>query len=181
MAVRKILYASDPRLRRKAKKVKVFGPQLKKLADDMVETMRQSQGVGLAGPQIGVMQRIFVAEIPTEEDDPYSGKPWVMVNPEIIKHTANMEEGQEGCLSIPGWVGLVNRHCSVEIRARTVAGKPIKMKVSGFLARVFQHEHDHLDGILFVDHISDPEKLWQLETEDDDDAYVFEAIEPLAA
>lgn len=182
MAVRKILYASDPKLRQKAKKVKVFGPQLKKLANDMIETMHEANGVGLAGPQIGVMQRIFVAEIPEEEDNPLSGKPWVMINPEIVKRTDEMEEGQEGCLSIPGWVGLVNRHYGVQIKARTVTGKPIKMKVTGFLARVFQHEYDHLDGILFVDHISDPEKLWRLEAEEeDDDVYVFEEIESLTA
>jgi len=178
MAVRKILYASDPKLRTKAKKVKVFGPQLKQLADDMLETMRVANGVGLAGPQIGVLQRIFVAEIPEEEDNPLSGKPFVIVNPEIVKRSDEMEEGQEGCLSIPGWLGEVNRHRSIEIRARTVTGKPIKMKVSGFLARVFQHENDHLNGVLFVDHITDPEKLWRVQT-DDDDAFVFEDMNAL--
>ncbi len=179
MAVRKILYADNPKLRQKAKKVKVFGPQLRQLANDMIETMRVSNGVGLAGPQIGVLQRIFVAEIPEEDDDPLSGKPFVIVNPEITKRSAEMEEGQEGCLSIPGWLGEVNRHHSIEIKARTVTGKPIKMKVSGFLARVFQHENDHLDGILFVDHIKDPEKLWRVQTEDDG-SYVFEDINALA-
>ncbi|MFQ6611358.1 MAG: peptide deformylase [Fidelibacterota bacterium] len=180
MTERKILYASDPKLRQKAKKVKVFGPQLKKLADDMIETMRVANGVGLAGPQIGVMQRIFVAEIPEEEDNPLSGKPWVIINPEITKRTDGMEEGQEGCLSIPGWVGMVDRHVGIEVKARTVAGKSLKLKLTGFLARVFQHEYDHLDGILFVDHITDREKLWQLE-QDDDEAYVFDDIEALAA
>ena len=178
MALRKILYADNPKLRQKAKKVKVFGPQLRQLANDMLETMRAANGVGLAGPQIGVLQRIFVAEIPEEEDDPLSGKPFVMVNPEIVKRSAEMEEGQEGCLSIPGWLGEVNRHRSIEIKARTVTGKPVKMKVSGFLARVFQHENDHLDGILFVDHITEPEKLWRVQAEDDD-SYAFENINAL--
>lgn len=162
MAIRKILYANDPRLRHKAKKVKNFGPHLKKLADDMLETMRSAQGVGLAGPQIGVMQRIFVAEIPEDEEDPDSGKPFVLINPEITRRSAQMEEGQEGCLSIPNWYGLVDRHRQIEIKAKTVRGKPIRLKANGFLARVFQHENDHLDGILFIDHIKDKEKLWQV-------------------
>lgn len=179
MALRKVLYADNPKLRQKAKKVKVFGPQLRQLANDMLETMRAENGVGLAGPQIGVLQRIFVAEIPEDEDDPNSGKSFVMVNPEIVKRSEEMEEGQEGCLSIPGWYGLVNRHRSIEIKARTVTGKPIKMKVSGFLARVFQHENDHLDGVLFVDHITEPEKLWRIQPEDND-TYVFEDVGALA-
>ncbi len=180
MTLRKIIYADDPRLRQKAKKVKRFGPELKKLATDMLETMRESNGVGLAGPQIGVMQRIFVAEIPEGEDDPYSGKSFVIINPEITKRSEEIEEGQEGCLSIPGWYGLVNRHASIEIKARTWNGKTVKLRPSGFLARVFQHENDHLDGILFVDHISEAEKLWQIQPEDEDDEYIFDNAEALA-
>ena len=179
MALRKVLYADDPRLRQKAKKVKNFGPELKKLAADMLETMRESNGVGLAGPQIGVMQRIFVAEIPSDEEDPDSGKPYVISNPEIIKRSEETEEGQEGCLSIPGWYGMVNRHVGIELKARTLKGKTIKLRPTGFLARIFQHENDHLDGILFVDHISDAEKLWQIKPEDDTDEYVFEGADAL--
>jgi len=174
MALRKIIYADDPRLRQKAKKVKNFGPELKKLAADMLETMRESNGVGLAGPQIGVMQRIFVAEIPEDEEDPDSGKSFVIINPEITKRSEKREEGQEGCLSIPGWYGMVNRHVGIEIKTRTLKGKTIKLRPTGFLARIFQHENDHLDGILFVDHISEAEKLWQIEPEEDNDQYVFE-------
>jgi len=182
MTIRNILYATDPRLRQKAKKVRQFGPHLKKLADDMLETMRAANGVGLAGPQIGVMQRIFVAEIPVDEENPHpqSGKPFVLVNPEIVKRSAEMEEGEEGCLSIPGWMGLVNRHRSVVIKARTVYGKPIKIKAEGFLARIFQHEHDHLDGILFVDHITEKEKLWQI-TPPEEAEEEAEAAESIAA
>ncbi len=181
MALRKILYASDPRLRQKAKKVKRFGPELKKLADDMLQTMREASGVGLAGPQIGVMQRIFVAEIPPEDDDPRSGKPFVIINPEITKRSTEMEEGQEGCLSIPGWVGLVDRAQAIEIRARTIHGKPIKMRVDGFLARVFQHENDHLDGVLFIDHITDREKLWRIEPEEGEEEKTTIEIDAVAA
>ncbi|MFQ5577167.1 MAG: peptide deformylase [Anaerolineae bacterium] len=174
MALREILYAADPRLRQKAKKIKTFGPQLKKLAADMLETMHAANGVGLAGPQVGVMQRIFVAQIPLEEDNPLSGKPFVLVNPEIITRAPDMEEGQEGCLSIPGWVGLVNRHTGIVIKAKTTRGRSIKLKVNGFLARVFQHEYDHLDGILFTDYITDKDKLWQIPPDE------AEETEPLA-
>jgi peptide deformylase len=162
MTIRKILYASDPRLRQKAKKVKDFGPHLKKLADDMLETMRQANGVGLAGPQIGVMQRIFVAEIPVDQEDPNSGQSYVIVNPELTYLSEEIEEGQEGCLSIPNWYGLVNRHRSVQIKAKDVHGKNIRLTVDGFLGRIFQHEYDHLNGVLFIDHITDKEKLWQV-------------------
>jgi peptide deformylase len=163
MAIRKILYANDPRLRQKAKKIRDFGPQLKKLAEDMLETMREAHGVGLAGPQVGVMQRIFVAEIPKDEDDPEAGsQSFVLINPEITKRSTGMEEGQEGCLSIPYWYGLVERHQEIEIRAKTINDKTITLTAEGFLARVFQHETDHLDGILFIDHIKDKEKLWQV-------------------
>jgi len=168
MAIRKILYANDPRLRQKAKKVKNFGPDLKKLIDDMLETMREAQGVGLAGPQIGVMQRIFVAEIPADdEDNPDCGKSYVFINPEIVDRSPEMEEGQEGCLSIPNWIGLVNRHREIEIKAKTVRGKNIRLRLSGYLARVCQHELDHLDGTLFIDHIQDKEKLWQVLPEEE--------------
>ena len=181
MAIRKILYANDPRLRQKAKAIKDFGPHLKKLAEDMLETMHQANGVGLAGPQIGVMQRIFVAELPEDEENetPYSGKPFVLINPEIVKRSAAMEEGQEGCLSIPNWAGLVDRHQEIEVKAKTVNGKSIRLKVNGYLARVFQHEADHLDCILFIDHITDKEKLWQVlpGEEDDQDGQAEASIE----
>ena len=173
MTLLKILYANDPRLRRKAKPVKDFGPKLKRLADDMLETMHKADGVGLAGPQIGIMQRIFVAEIPVVEDDenphPDAGKPFVFINPEIVSRSEEIEEGQEGCLSIPNWYGLVERPVAVEIKAKTVRGKNIRLKVSGLLARVCQHELDHLDGILFIDHIKDKEKLWQVLPKDQEE------------
>jgi peptide deformylase len=170
MAVRQVVYANDPRLREKAKKVSQFTPQLKKLAEDMLETMHTAQGIGLAGPQVGVLQRIFVSELPQDEEDPQSGKPYVLVNPEIVKTSKEREEGQEGCLSIPTWYGLVERHTWVHVKARDVNGKPVKFKVNGLLARVFQHEIDHLNGVLFIDYIKDQDKLWQVLPEDQDKA-----------
>ncbi|MBE7467922.1 MAG: peptide deformylase [Anaerolineae bacterium] len=172
MAVRKVITLNDERLRQKAKKVKQFTPALKQLAEDMLETMRANQGVGLAGPQIGVMQRIFVAEIPasrsgTDEPHPQSGTSYILINPEIIQSADVLVEGREGCLSIPTWYGLVERPEWVEVRAQDLNGKKIKLKVDDLLARIFQHELDHLNGVLFIDHIKDREKLWQVLPEEE--------------
>jgi peptide deformylase len=173
MGVREVLYIDDDRLRRKARKVTSFTPELKQLAGDMLETMRHYNGVGLAGPQIGVMQRIFVAEIPEPDDDegeshPQSGEVYTLVNPKIIKSSAETEPAEEGCLSIPGWQGIVERPAWVQIQAQDVTGRRIKLKVDALLARIFQHEMDHLDGVLFTDHITDPQKLWQLSEKETD-------------
>jgi peptide deformylase len=170
MALREIINMSDPRLREKSKKVKQFGPQLKSLTDDMLETLRDAPGVGLAAPQLGILQRIFVAEVGEESEDGQEEqsppKSYVLINPEIVKASAEMEEGEEGCLSIPGWGGLVNRCTSILVKAQDVHGKPFRIKAEGYLARVFQHEMDHLDAILFIDHITDREKLWQYRSDE---------------
>ena len=170
MPIRQVIYINDERLRQKAKKVKQFTPALKKLAQDMLETMRAYDGVGLAGPQIGVMQRIFVAEIPAsdadeEEPHPQSGRTYMLVNPEIVKSSEDLSEGQEGCLSIPNWQGLVERPDWVEVKAQNIDGRKIKLKVDGYLARIFSHEIDHLNGVLFIDYIKDDDKLWQISPE----------------
>lgn len=167
MAVRNVIYLGDERLRQKAKKIKQFTPGLKQLAQDMLETMRHYEGFGLAGPQIGIMQRIFVAEIPLPEDEdsephPQSGKSYILVNPKIVKISKSLVEGQEGCLSIPDWRGLVNRAEWIEVRAQDITGRKIKFKVDDLLARIFMHEIDHLEGVLFIDHISDSQKLWRI-------------------
>lgn len=167
MAIKKIVYANDDRLRQKAKKVTQFTPSLKKLGQDMLETMRFHHGVGLAGPQIGVMQRIFVAEIPKPEDadkepHPQSGKVYVLINPKIIKTSEALVEGEEGCISIPNMRGLVERAEWVEVKAQNLEGRQVKLKVDDLLARIFQHEIDHLNGTLFIDNIKDSEKLWQV-------------------
>jgi peptide deformylase len=166
MAVREIIYANDPRLRQKAKQVKQFGSALKSLADDMLETMHASHGVGLAAPQIGLLQRIFVAYLPEDEEDPQSGKPYVLINPKIVKASRDEVEGEEGCLSIPTWYGVVSRPDWVIVKGQDANGKSIRVKAEGYLARVFLHEMDHLDGILFVDRVESPDKLWQVKPED---------------
>lgn len=172
MTCRQVLYLGDERLRQKAKKIKQFTPSLKTLAQDMLETMREYEGVGLAGPQIGVMQRIFVAEIPLPKDKdvkphPQSGRSYVLVNPEIVKLSNTTIEGQEGCLSIPTWQGLVERPEWIALKAQTIEGRKIRLRVDDLLARIFMHELDHLEGILFTDHIKEPEKLWQILAEDE--------------
>ena len=166
MAIRDIIYASDPRLRGKAKHVKQFGPALKTLTEDMIETLHAAHGLGLAAPQIGLLQRVFVAELPEDENDPQSGKPFVVINPEVVKASSKEVEGEEGCLSIPTWWGLVWRPEWVIVKAQDVNGKPVRFKVEGLLARVFQHEMDHLNGILFVDRVESPDKLWQIKPEE---------------
>lgn len=151
MSLRKIVYLPDPVLRRKAHKVVVFDKELQDLIDDMIETLRDAPGVGLAAPQVGVSERIIVVEYGDEEDDTVPPKLYVVVNPEI-SHTSNeMVIGTEACLSIPGLVGDVERLKTIVIKGQNRRGQPVKYKASGWLARIFQHETDHLDGIVYTD------------------------------
>jgi peptide deformylase len=142
-------------LRAKSKKVQKVTPQLAALARQMLERMHEANGVGLAAPQVGVLQRFFVAELPADEEDPMRGRPLILFNPEIVKSKGE-QVGLEGCLSIPGWVGEVARHEQVTVKGLDERGKSVRYKVDGYLARVFQHEIDHLDGILFPDKLTDP-------------------------
>jgi peptide deformylase len=174
MPIRQVIIIGDERLRQKAKKVNQFTPVLEQLVQDMLETMQHYDGVGLAAPQIGVMQRLFVAAIPITEDDdsephPQSGETYVLINPEVVRTASNIIEGEEGCLSIPNWRGLVERPEWVEVKAQDLSGRSFNVKVDDLLARIFQHEIDHLDGRLYLDHIKDGEKLWELMPEDDGD------------
>ncbi len=159
--MRKILQATEPRgevvLRKKANKVRSFDASLERLIEDMIETMRAGQGVGLAAPQIGVLQRVVVIEVPLEAEKP----PLLLAlcNPEIVARSAEEAIGEEGCLSLAGWYGPVARANAVEVRYRDVAGRRRKLRAEGFLARVLQHEIDHLDGILFTDRLADPTSL----------------------
>lgn len=150
MAKRKILVVDNPNerriLRAKAKKISRFEPYLEKLVADMWETMRAAPGVGLAAPQIGESIRVLVAE--------YEDEAVALVNPEIIKRSEDNELGTEGCLSIPGYVGDdVPRALAITVKARDPKGKEIRVKAEGWYARILQHEIDHLDGILYTDHI----------------------------
>jgi peptide deformylase len=158
MAVRPIVQADNPLLRKKSKKVKRFGRALQNLIDDMVETMHAVHGLGLAAPQIGVSQQVIVIQLPEDEGDPQSGKLYVLCNPEIVK-TAGEEESEEGCLSVPGFVGDVRRAAVVTVKGLDRHGKKIRIKAEGLLARAFQHEIDHINGALYIDRVDSPEKI----------------------
>lgn len=162
MAIREIITLPDPVLRKKARKVVDFGPELQIFIDDMIETMREAPGVGLAAPQVGVSSRIIVVEFGDEEDEDAPKKLYVVVNPEIVRASQETVSGIEGCLSIPEIVGNVERLESVTIRGLNRRNQPIKIKASGWLARIFQHEIDHLEGVLFVDR---SDEVWKVEQE----------------
>jgi peptide deformylase len=160
MTIREIVPLPQPILRHKAHKITGFGPDIQSLADDMVETMRLAPGVGLAAPQVGESIRLIVVEFGDEEDEEVPPKLYVMANPEITRASQDTLVGTEGCLSIPGVQGDVERALTVTVKGLNRHGKPMTVKAKGWLARIFQHEIDHLDGILFVDRA---EKLWQTE------------------
>ncbi len=167
MAIRPILQGNELVLRQKARKVRDFGPSLQALIDDMVETMHAAPGIGLAAPQIGVPLRVAVIELPKAEEgeenqDPYQGKLIVICNPEIVKSWGE-EEGQEGCLSLPEYIGDLQRAARVVVKARSRRGKEIRIRAEGLMARVLQHEIDHLDGKLFIDRLESLDKLYRLE------------------
>ena len=162
MTLRKIVTLPEPVLRRKAHAVTRFDRSLQTLIDDMVETMRDAPGVGLAAPQIGLPERLIVIEYfekqEDEEKEDAPKKVWAVLNPEIIKASDEMLMGIEGCLSIPNLVGEVERHAVVHVKGLNRHGKPVKIKAEGWLARIFQHEIDHLNGIMFTDRAT---HVWQ--------------------
>ncbi len=162
MAIREIITVPDKILRGKARKVTSYGTELQSLIDDMVETMRAAPGVGLAAPQVNVPLRVIVVEYNESEDEEALPKLHVVVNPKITRFSSENEIGTEGCLSIPGIVGDVDRPKDVTVKGFNRRGQPLKIKASGWLARIFQHEVDHLDGVLFVDRA---DKVWQIEGE----------------
>ncbi|MFQ5855139.1 MAG: peptide deformylase [Anaerolineae bacterium] len=169
MAIRKIVTIDEgnPILRQKAKRVREVTPAIQQLMEDMVETMRAAPGIGLAGPQVDVPLRVIVVEVPKDFEDPEAGT-WLytLVNPEIARMSNEIEEGEEGCLSIPNIYGYVERATAVTVKGLDRTGRKVRIKAQGFLARALQHEIDHLDGILFIDHITDPEKLWKVEPQE---------------
>ncbi len=162
MAIREIITHPNDILRRKAHKVEHFGKELQILIDDMVETMRAEPGVGLAAPQVAVPLRLIVVEYGDDENPEMPPKLYVMANPQIIRASTETERGIEGCLSIPGFLGEVERSLEIVVRGQNRQGKPMKVKAKGWMARIFQHEIDHLNGVLFIDRA---EKVWRAEEE----------------
>jgi peptide deformylase len=156
MTILPIIQPDNPILRKKAHRVTVFDGKFQRLVDDMLETLIDAPGVGLAAPQVAVSQRLILVRLQDDEEsrEVYgedAGKLFVVANPEIIKASKEMVEGEEACLSIPGYYGLVDRHEKVVVTGLDRHGKPLRIKAAGWLARVFQHEIDHLDGRLYID------------------------------
>ena len=168
MALRQILSFEQPVLREKAKKVARVDTSIQRLIDDLTETMIAAPGAGLAANQIGVALRVCVVK----GDD---NQIWGLVNPEIVKGEG-VQVGYEGCLSYPGWVGEVARHETVVVKGRNRRGKEVRIKSSGFTARAFQHELDHLDGILFTDRLTSLDTLRRVEELAGDEKEEAEAI-----
>jgi len=148
----------DPVLRQKAKRVSTIDSSIQQLIDDMVETMQQANGVGLAAPQVGLSLRVVVVQMPGEESI-------VIINPKMVKR-AGEREVTEGCLSVPGYAGEIKRSVSVTVKGQNRQGKAIRLKATGRMAQALEHELDHLNGILYIDH---PEsKIYKIEPETGD-------------
>ena len=161
MARRKIRTVPDPVLREPAKKVPLIDSSVLKLIDDMIDTMRAANGVGLAAPQVGVQLRVAVIEIPGEEVI-------TLINPEIVK-----KKGErvivEGCLSVPGFQGDVKRAVTVKVKARNREGREVRITATDdTLAQALEHELDHLDGRLYTDLVESPESLWEIDPDSEE-------------
>jgi len=150
-------YYGDPILRRRASDVTAFDPELRSIVEDMVETMRREEGVGLAAPQVGFEMRLLVALKMADPDDEQA-EPIVLVNAEVVERSLETWEYEEGCLSIPGIRGDVTRPLRVTIRYRDLDGVLQTLDADGMFARVLQHEIDHTEGRLFIDYLSTAEK-----------------------
>ena len=145
----------DPVLRQKARKVSKLDNSTQKLIDDMIDTMRAANGVGLAANLVGILQRIVVIEIPEEEEVR------VLINPEITRREGERDV-DEGCLSIPGYRGELTRSIKVRVRALDRNGKTVRIKAEGLLAQALEHETDHINGTLYIDHLQSSDHLWRL-------------------
>jgi len=182
MALRTIVTLPEPVLYRKARPVTRFDKNLQILIDDMIDTMRDAPGVGLAAPQVGISERLIVVEYaepitPTplpegdgqgvmdKEEKVVKPKLYVVINPEIVKISEETVSGVEGCLSVPGLVGEVQRFSEIQIKGLNRRGQPMKVKAKGWLARIFQHEIDHINGVVFTQRAT---KVWKPVTEEEE-------------
>lgn len=146
MAPLKVVYYPDDPLKQQAEPIESFDGTLRKLVDDMFETMYTFEGVGLAGPQVGISKRILVLHEP-------EGPEMCLVNPEIVEFGDEVAEGEEGCLSLPGIFAMVSRSTRITVRAFDLEQNLLEFEAQDFLARIIQHERDHLDGIVFPDRL----------------------------
>jgi len=175
MAILEIVTPPHPTLRQKSRPVSDFGPELQTLIDDMVETMHTAQGIGLAANQVAVPAQVVVIQMPLldykepedpedelEPPPPHAGELFTLVNARISWQSRQTVTGIEGCLSLPGIVGEVERSQEVRVEAQDRNGKKFRMRFQDWMARTFQHEIDHLHGVLYTDHIDDPENIWEV-------------------
>lgn len=164
MAELKIVTVPDDVLRMRTQKVVEFDKKFQQLVDDMVDTMRAAPGVGLAAPQVGISKKLIVVEYGNDEDEEAPKKLYVVANAEIIKKSLETEMGIEACLSVPNLIGDVERHLQIVVKGQNKMGQPIRIKAQGWLARIFQHEIDHLNAVLFTDIA---ERVWQPDSEEE--------------
>jgi len=154
MAIREILIWPDPELMKVSEPIEAIDDEIRELAQDLLETMYDADGVGLAAPQVGVHKRIVVVDIyGAEEDRPSGEEPLILINPEFIERDGELT-WEEGCLSVPGEVGKVTRSAKVTMRYQDLDGNTHEVKAEGLKAVALQHECDHLDGKLFVDYLT---------------------------
>ena len=155
MAIKPIRKNPDPVLRKKTKRIPVINDDIRRLVADMHETLHDAKGLGLAAPQVGVSLRVAVFHMPKAE-------PFALINPEVVKRIGEREV-VEGCLSIPGYEGKVWRSLGVTVKGLDMQGQPVRLKATEMLSQCLEHEIDHLNGILYIDHITDPDKFYKLE------------------
>lgn len=155
MAVKTIRQIPDPILRRKTRRVLKLDKSVLELVEDMMDTLEKSDGAGLAAPQIGVSLRVAVLWMPEEE-------PFAIINPEVVKRIGEREV-EEGCLSLPGYQGKIKRSVSVTVKCLDIEGKPLRIRAKELLAQALEHEIDHLNGVLYIDHLESPDKLYKIE------------------
>ncbi|MBE9525215.1 MAG: peptide deformylase [Chloroflexi bacterium] len=165
MSIREIITDPHPTLRHRAKKVTHFDDELHTLLDDMTETMRDAPGVGLAAPQVNISKRVIVVEFGDDEDPEAPLMLYTLVNPQVTTFSDDLVIGIEGCLSIPDLVGEVQRPNAATIKGFDRYGEPLQFEAEGWLARIFQHEIDHLNGVLFTDHAL---RVWHPEDEENE-------------
>lgn len=158
MAVVPIRVLPDPILRQRSKRVRAVDGSIKKLIDNMLETMHAAPGAGLAAPQVGVPLRVIVIGIPEQEDI-------ALINPQIVRRTGERVVN-EGCLSIPGYVGEIKRAVSVTVKGRDQDGKEIRIKANELLAQALEHEIDHINGVLYIDHLESLDRLREIEPDE---------------
>lgn len=142
MALRNIVFEGDEILRKRAKKVTEINDRIRMILDDMYETMKNKDGCGIAAPQVGILKRMFIAEV--------EGQVYELINPEILE-SDGVQSDDEGCLSVPGMIGTVERPEYLKIKGLNRDGEEVVYEADGYLAVVFSHEYDHLDGILYID------------------------------